>query len=77
MEFGEFLCELVLKMEGFCWFTKRSNYGRREPTKVKGTLNSAYDTVCRKCGTTPSCEYVKQHQPEILRWLENMNAKGH
>lgn len=29
-----------------------------------GTVNSAYDGACRKCGATPSCEYVK------------VNAKG-
>jgi ribosomal protein L40E len=35
-----------------------------------GTLNSAYDTACRKCGTTPSCEYVDQNQSEIMKRLK-------
>jgi len=34
-----------------------------------GTINSAYDIACRKCGTTPSCAYVGLHQDEILRHL--------
>ncbi len=34
-----------------------------------GTLNSAYDIVCRKCGTTPSCAYVRLHKDDILRHL--------
>lgn len=29
------------------------------------TLNSAYDIVCRNCGTQPSCEYVKLHKKAI------------
>jgi len=34
-----------------------------------GTLNSAYDLACRKCGTTPSCNYVSLHKEEILQQL--------
>lgn len=34
-----------------------------------GTLNSAYDMACRKCGTTPSCNYVSLHKEEILQQL--------
>lgn len=30
-----------------------------------GTINSAYDLACRKCGKTPSCNYVSEHQDEI------------
>lgn len=33
------------------------------------TLNSAYDIACRKCGTTPSCAYVRLHKDEIMRQL--------
>lgn len=29
------------------------------------TLNSAYDISCRKCGATPSCNYVNVHKEEI------------
>lgn len=32
------------------------------------TLNSAYDAACRKCGASPSCEYVGQHQQEIQQF---------
>lgn len=34
-----------------------------------GTINSAYDLKCRKCGEEPSCAYVKLHKDEILRHL--------
>ncbi|SFG93497.1 Protein of unknown function [Desulfotomaculum arcticum] len=34
-----------------------------------GTLNSAYDMACRKCGTTPSCRYVNLHKDEIIQQL--------
>ena len=30
-----------------------------------GAVNSAYDISCRKCGNTPSCEYVRLHEIEI------------
>ncbi len=36
-----------------------------------GTLNSAYDLTCRKCGAEPGCAYVGQHKEEILRQLSN------
>jgi len=38
------------------------------------TLNSAYDLACRKCGTTPSCAYVSQHQDEIRQRLAKIKA---
>lgn len=31
------------------------------------TINSAYDIKCRKCGTTPSCNYVNLHQNDITQ----------
>jgi hypothetical protein len=34
-----------------------------------GTVNSAYDLVCRKCGNDPSCEYVEKHREVIERHL--------
>ncbi|HEY6011099.1 MAG TPA: DUF3795 domain-containing protein [Nitrospirota bacterium] len=37
-----------------------------------GTLNSAYDIACRKCGTTPGCEYVRLHKDEILKHMAKM-----
>ena len=35
-----------------------------------GTLNSAYDIKCRKCGNEPSCTYVAQHREDILDYLQ-------
>jgi hypothetical protein len=37
--------------------------------KKCGTLNSAYDLACRKCGSTPSCAYVGLHKDEIIRHM--------
>jgi hypothetical protein len=31
------------------------------------TINSAYDMICRKCGTNPSCGYVKLNKDEIKK----------
>ena len=39
-----------------------------------GTINSAYDVACRKCGNTPSCPYVAVNQEEINRRQENIEA---
>lgn len=32
-----------------------------------GTINSAYDAACRKCGHVPSCEYVEVNGEEIKK----------
>ena len=32
-----------------------------------GTINSAYDMSCRKCGVTPSCKYVELNQDAVMR----------
>ncbi len=37
-----------------------------------GTLNSAYDLKCRKCGNDPSCEYVRLHRDEIVKHMAKM-----
>jgi predicted RNA-binding Zn-ribbon protein involved in translation (DUF1610 family) len=37
-----------------------------------GTINSTYDLKCRRCGRTPSCEYVSQHREEIAQQLKRM-----
>jgi hypothetical protein len=34
-----------------------------------GTLNSAYDLKCRKCGEEPSCGYVAKHKKAIEQFL--------
>ena len=37
-----------------------------------GTINSAYDTACRKCGSAPSCKYVEVNREEINARLSAM-----
>ena len=34
------------------------------------TINSAYDLVCRQCGSKPSCAYVGVHMEEIEAFLK-------
>ncbi len=34
-----------------------------------GTINSAYDIACRKCGASPSSAYVRLHKDEIMKHL--------
>lgn len=38
------------------------------------TINSAYDLACRKCGETPSCQYVRLHKDEVSKLAEAMGA---
>ena len=33
------------------------------------TINSAYDSACRSCGTEPSCRYVELHRRVIEAYL--------
>jgi hypothetical protein len=35
------------------------------------TINSAYDSKCRKCGEEPSCDYAARHRQEIEHYLKN------
>jgi len=35
------------------------------------SINSAYDSKCRKCGEEPSCDYVAKHKQAIERYLKN------
>lgn len=37
--------------------------------KKCGTINSAYDIACRKCGATPSCAYAGLHKDAVMRQL--------
>lgn len=37
-----------------------------------GTINSAYDLKCRKCGTVPSCNYVRIHEDEVAKKRSRM-----
>jgi len=41
-----------------------------------GTINSAYDLPCRKCGAEPSCAYVAEHKEEIIPYLGRAIARG-
>jgi hypothetical protein len=34
-----------------------------------GTINSAYDMACWKCGASPSCALVRQHKEEIIQQM--------
>lgn len=37
-----------------------------------GTINSAYDMACRKCGTTPGSKYVEVNQEEIMKRMSDI-----
>lgn len=34
-----------------------------------GTINSAYDLSCRKCGQVPSCDFVERHMEALKKHL--------
>jgi predicted RNA-binding Zn-ribbon protein involved in translation (DUF1610 family) len=36
-----------------------------------GSINSAYDLKCRKCGEEPSCNFVARHKQAIEQVLKN------
>ena len=36
-----------------------------------GTVNSAYDLKCRRCGKEPSCGYVAEHRQAVEQYLKN------
>ena len=38
----------------------------------RGTINSAYDLSCWKCGRQPGCEYVRKHQGEIMQAINKL-----
>jgi hypothetical protein len=41
-----------------------------------GTINSTYDMACRRCGTTPGCNYVNLHKDEIIHKMGMLNPKS-
>jgi hypothetical protein len=41
-----------------------------------GTINSTYDMACRRCGTTPGCNYVNLHKDEIIHNMGMLNPKS-
>ena len=40
------------------------------------TLNSTYDLQCRKCGASPSCDYVALHRDKIICYMDRTGARG-
>lgn len=36
------------------------------------TINSAYDLKCRKCGKSPSCDFVAKHEEWIKPFLKHL-----
>ncbi len=45
------------------WFKEMSTYFSCPEC---GTINSAFDLICRKCGKDPSCNYVEKNKQEII-----------
>jgi Protein of unknown function (DUF3795) len=45
---------------------------RRYTCPSCGTINSAYDLACRRCGREPANAYVQQHRTAILKRLAEM-----
>jgi hypothetical protein len=37
-----------------------------------GSINSAYDLKCRKCGEEPSCDYTAKHKQAIEPFLKDL-----
>jgi hypothetical protein len=38
------------------------------------SINSTYDSKCRKCGQEPSCNYVAKHKQAIEQYLKNKHS---
>ena len=36
-----------------------------------GTINSAYDPVCRECGRTPGSKFIELHEEQIQEYMKN------
>jgi hypothetical protein len=52
------------------WFREMSE---RYSCRLCGTINSTYDLKCWRCGASPSCDFVSEHQPEITAYLAKIN----
>jgi hypothetical protein len=48
------------------WFEEMA---RHYSCPACGTINSAYDMACWKCGEDPGCDFVSQHKEEIIRQM--------
>ena len=51
------------------WYTEMLEYYACHEC---GTINSAYDIACRKCGVSPSCSYLELNHQEIIKRLSGM-----
>lgn len=62
-----------IREAGFeCWYGEMV---ARYSCPECGTMNSAYDPACRKCGHDPSCGYVAENKEEIARRIAKMERK--
>jgi hypothetical protein len=56
--------------EGYeAWYTAMA---QRYSCLECGALNSAYDVTCRRCGSSPSCDYAASHRDEVASFLGRM-----
>ena len=53
----------IAEIGGEAWIAEAS---ARHACPKCGTLNSAYDLACRKCGHDPSSPYVEEHRARIM-----------
>jgi hypothetical protein len=58
--------EKARQLEPLEWI---SNVGKKYTCPGCGTINSAYDLSCRKCGRTPSCEFVERHMEALKKHM--------
>ncbi|MEW5723660.1 MAG: DUF3795 domain-containing protein [Thermodesulfobacteriota bacterium] len=57
-----------IREAGFeAWFEEKLNH---HACPECGTLNSAYDPACRRCGHEPGSEFVRRHKADIERYLK-------
>ena len=56
----------IAEIDGEAWMAEATE---RHSCPECGTLNSAYDLVCRTCGRDPSSPYVEEHRDIIVTRL--------
>ena len=64
---------LIAKIGGEAWVAEATE---RHSCPDCGTLNSAYDLVCRRCGRDPSSPYVEEHRDIIVARLVAQDTAG-
>ena len=57
------------------WAVWQQEMTARYACKACGTLNSAYDLACRKCGTKPSNDFVVAHNAAIRNYFATINNR--